>query len=218
MERQNAPERGPADTSEDEFYATSSLKSWQNYIRTQEADKNVDQNDPDLNLTRYIVAMLERKYSVAEQAIARVPPEFLNRIEFPSKTFFQAKIQVARHEASDRIAATLAHDLKSAQDAIAKDPDNYDNHSSLGAFLAFAGKKEDALREGLRGEELASPRVKDDALGRLSLIYTHTGKEDEAVTTSGQVIDGIVSTVSLVHAISVTAASQPIDVPVPNVP
>src|SRR5205823_4919419 len=102
LERQNAPDRGPADTTEDEFYATSSLKSWQNYIKTQEANKNVDQNDPDLNLTRYIFAMLERKYSVAEQAISRVPPEFLKRIEMPSKTFFKAKIQVARHEALER--------------------------------------------------------------------------------------------------------------------
>ena len=33
----------------------------------------------------------------------------------------------------------------------------------------------------MRGEELASPRVKDDALSKLALIYTHTGKEDEAV-------------------------------------
>src|SRR5207248_3525328 len=122
------------------------------------------------NVTRYMVAVWERKFSVAEQALARVPPEFLQRIEFPSKTFFQAKIQVARHEASDRIAATLAPDLKSAQDAIAKDADNYDNHSSLGVFLAFAGKKEDALHEGLRGEELASPRIKDDALAKLALI------------------------------------------------
>ena len=99
----------------------------------------------------------------------------------PSKTFFKAKIQLARHEAPERVAATLAPDIKEAQDAIAKDPDHYDNHSTLGVFLAFAGKKEDALREGLRGEELASPRVKDDALARLALIYTHTGKEDEAV-------------------------------------
>src|SRR5205823_1320293 len=181
LERQNAPERGPADTSEDEFYATSSLKPLQNYSKAREADKNVEQNHPDLNLTRYIVAMLERKYSVAEQAIARVQPEFLKRIEMPSKTFFKAKIQLARHEAPERVAATLAPDIKEAQDAIAKDPDHYDNHSTLGVFLAFAGKKEDALREGLRGEELASPRVKDDALARLALIYTHTGKEDEAV-------------------------------------
>jgi hypothetical protein len=181
LERQNAPERGPADTFADEFYATSSLKPWQNYVRDREADKNADQNAPDFNLDRYLVALLERKYSVAEQAIARVEPEFLKRIEMPSKTFFQAKIQVARPEAPERIATTLVPDIKDAQDAIVKDPDNYDNHSSLGILLAFAGKKEDAVREGLRGEELANPRVKDFALAKLALIYTHTGKEDEAV-------------------------------------
>jgi len=181
LERENAPERGPADTSEDEFYATGSLKSWQKLVAGTETNKQMDQSDPGLNLDRYLVALLERKYSVAEQAIARVQPEFLKRIEMPSKTFFKAKIQVARHEAPERVAATLAPDIKEAQDAIAKDPDHYDNHSTLGVFLIFAGKKEDALREGFRGEELASPRVKDDALARLALIYTHTGKEDEAV-------------------------------------
>jgi serine/threonine protein kinase len=181
LERQNAPDRGPADTFADEFYATSSLRAWQNYVRERETDKNAEQNAPDFNLDRYLLKMLEHNYSVAEQAIARVPPEFLNRLEFPSPTVLKAKIQVARHEAPERIATTLAPDLKSAQDDIAKDPDNFDKHSSLGILLAFAGKKEDAIREGLRGMEVANPRVKDYASARLALIYTHTGKEDDAV-------------------------------------
>jgi hypothetical protein len=81
-----------------------------------------------------------------------------------------------------------------------KDPENYDNHSSLGVLLAFAGKKEDAIHEGLRGAELANPRVNDYALAHLALIYTHTDKAEEAtklletlLTRPGLVDIGIVS-------------------------
>jgi TolB-like protein len=182
LERQNAPDRGPADTTEDEFYATGgSFKSWQNSVREREADKSADPNEPGLNLERYLVRMLEHNYAGAEQAISQVPPEFLNRLEFPSPNILKAKAQVARHEAPERIAATLAPDLKKAQEDMAKDSDNYDNHSQLGVFLAFVGEKEDALREGLRGAELANPRVKDYASAKLALIYAHTGKVEGAV-------------------------------------
>ena len=66
--------------------------------------------------------------------------------------------------------------------------------------MAFAGKKEDAIREGLRGAELANPRVKDYALAKLALIYTHTDKAEEAtklletlLTRPGLVGDPILS-------------------------
>ncbi len=55
---------------------------------------------------------------------------------------------------------------------------------------AFRGRKEDAIREGRRGVELATRGVElaaksfletNDALAALALIYARTGEPDEAI-------------------------------------
>ncbi|MEY2438679.1 MAG: hypothetical protein QOI34_64, partial [Verrucomicrobiota bacterium] len=180
LEKQNLPQLDIG-RAIDEFYATSSVTPFRNYLMLREADKKSDQND--VNLTRYSIAMIERNYPVAEQALERVAPEYLARIEEMPKTVLLAMVQVARCEAPERIAATIAPDLKDLQEAVAKDPENWDNHCLLGVLLAFAGKKDDAVRQGLRGVELAKSnlRFKDFALANLALIYARADKGDEAV-------------------------------------
>jgi TolB-like protein/Flp pilus assembly protein TadD len=159
-----------------QFYITSSVTVLRNALTLLEADKEADQNV--LNLTLYALTMMERNYPAAEQALAPVSPKVTQ-----SKTLLQAMIQLARQEPSELIAATLAPDFTAAQKNLEKDPDNADNHSTLGLFLALAGKKEDAVREGLRGLELAKPGFpKNFASANLALIYAQTDKENEAVT------------------------------------
>ena len=90
---------------------------------------------------------------------------------------------LARQEPSELIGATLAPDFSATRKNIEKDADDADNHSTLGLFLALAGKKQDAVREGLRGVELAKPGFpKDLASANLALIYAQTDRENEAVT------------------------------------
>jgi TolB-like protein len=186
LEKQNMPMIADTGAAIDEFYATSSLAPFRNLLTLMPADKDVGPNE--FNLVRHDVAMMERNYPVAEEALAKVPAEFLSHIEFPSKSSMQAMIQFARHDAITRIAATLAPDLKSAQDDLAKSADAFENHSWLGVLFAFVGKKEDAIREGLRGAELASPREKDYALAKLALIYALTNKAEEAVDLIGPLL------------------------------
>src|SRR5206468_11073413 len=58
-------------------------------------------------------------------------------------------------------------------------------HANLGWFYAFAGRKEDAIREGRRAVEL-NPESKDAVDGSimssyLALIYARVGEKDLAI-------------------------------------
>ena len=159
-----------------QFYVTNGATVLRDALTMLEADKETNQNI--VHPIRYAVAMMERDYPAAEQAVAQVSPGFSW-----SKTLLQAMIQLARHEPPGLIAATLAPDFSTVRKDIEKDADNADNHSTLGFFFALAGKKEDAVREGLRGVELAKPGFpKDIASANLALIYAQTDKENQAVT------------------------------------
>lgn len=178
LERQNL-DLFDVGQSLDEFYATSSVTPLRSYLALRDTDKTSDKNDYDCVL--YVVALMERNYALAEQAMARVSPEFLEHIDSASKTISLAVVQLARHEAPDRIAATLAPDFQLAQDKITKDPGNFVNRSSSGILLAMAGKKGEAIREGERGVQLAPAKFKDWAFAQLAFIYARTDQENSAV-------------------------------------
>jgi tetratricopeptide (TPR) repeat protein len=64
-------------------------------------------------------------------------------------------------------------------------PDNSQQHALLGLTLAYLGRKEDAIREGLKGVELA-PRSKDADSSlynttQLARIYALVGEQDKAI-------------------------------------
>ena len=118
---------------------------------------------------------------------------------------------LARREPAERIAATLTPDLKKAQEEVAKNADDWDRHSSLRVLLALAGRKEDAIREGLRGAELANPRFKDPALANLAFIYARTDKADEAVKLLETLLTrpGLVNTTGIVSITLADLRLQP---------
>ena len=184
-----------------QFYVTSDVTVLQNALTLLEAGNETDDNV--LHVNRYAVRMLERNYPAAEQALAQVAPSFV-----PSKTLLQAMIQLARQETSEHIAATLAPDFRNARAELEKDPDNNGNNSALGLFLALAGEKEEAVRKGLRGVELAkSAFQKDIASAHLALIYAQTGTADEAVT----LLENLLTRPGLadVHADSIISITLP---------
>jgi hypothetical protein len=57
-------------------------------------------------------------------------------------------------------------------------------YSNLGLIDAFLGRKDDAIREGLRAVELWKPDSmleKNDSFGALAMIYARTGETNRAI-------------------------------------
>ncbi len=164
----------------DEFYATGSIAPFQNCLNRLRADPEADQFD--LHMVAYQLAMIARNYDEAERELGAIPPEKFAELDFPSKNVMLARIQSARHEPPERMAATLEADIKLAQEKVRQDPVSFENHSSLGIILALAGRKEDAIREGTLAVELAPTFYKDLANSDLALIFAKCDKIEEAIT------------------------------------
>ena len=65
-------------------------------------------------------------------------------------------------------------------------------HSQLGLGYAYAGRKEEAIREGRRAVEL-TPESRDDVTGpafnaMLALIYARAGETDQAIALLDQLL------------------------------
>ncbi len=138
----------------------------------------------ELNKERYQLAMLERDYPTAERFLREIPAAAFRPLEGnPSKLMYEALLAVAR--GAD--ATTVESALVAAREEIAKDladhPDAVDLYLPLGLIDAFRGRKEDAIREGRQGIELATDSIqeKNDAFAALALIYARTGEADEAI-------------------------------------
>ena len=143
--------------------------------------------DPDGVITtcRWDVAMIERDYVAAKQAIEISPlKEFLymNAGATP-KSFFQGCISLAQ---GDSVAARRLFDAARAsfEDSVKESPNNAERHAYLGLLYAFTGRKDDAVREGRRAVELKPESVDafDGAIMNsiLALIYARCGEKDFA--------------------------------------
>jgi tetratricopeptide (TPR) repeat protein len=144
--------------------------------------------DPDGVITscRWDVAMLERDFGAAHTALAKSPLmeiSYTNAAATP-KSFLQGCIFVAE---GDRASAEKYFaQAQPAFEAFVKEaPESADRHANLGWFYAFAGRKEDAIREGRRAVEL-KPESKDAYDGAimncyLALIYARVGENDLAI-------------------------------------
>ncbi len=114
----------------------------------------------ELNKERYQLAMLERDYPTAERFLREIPAAAFRPLEGePSKLMYEALLAVAR--GAD--ATTVESALVAAREEIAKDladhPAAVDLYLPLGLIDAFRGRKEDAIREGRRGIELATNSI-----------------------------------------------------------
>ncbi len=143
--------------------------------------------DPDgiVTATRWDVAMIERDFSAAENALRDSPRtaiDYLNGGNTP-KSFLAGCIQLAR---GDRAAAQPLLEQARAQfaEAVEQSPLIAEVHANLGLASAFLGRKEEAIREGRRAVEL-KPIAKDAVDGAimlcyLAVIYAQTGENDQA--------------------------------------
>ena len=144
--------------------------------------------DPDGSVTscRWDVAMIDRDFGVARAVLQNSE---LNELSYTNaaptpKSFLQALIDLAEgKQAEAQKLFELAR--PSFEKAIAEAPLSADRHAALGWFYAFAGRKDEAIREGRRAVEL-KPESKDAFDGAimncyLALIYARVGEKELAI-------------------------------------
>ena len=143
--------------------------------------------DPDGVVTtcRWDVAMIERDYATAKQAIEISPlKEFSYMNSGPTpKSYFPGCISLAQ---GDSVAARKLFDSSRAsfEGAVKESPNSAERHAYLGLLYAFMERKDEAIREGRRAVELKpeSADAYDGAIMNsiLALIYARCGEKDLA--------------------------------------
>jgi TolB-like protein/Flp pilus assembly protein TadD len=134
---------------------------------------------------RWDLAMIQRDYTAAEQALTACPLDLFQSGGQPTpKSFYRGCTALARGDqaaARTNFEATLSVFEAAVQEA----PDNAVRHANLGLVYAFMDRKEEAIREGHRAVELM-PDSKDAVAGPwmtgyLAMIYARVGEADSAL-------------------------------------
>jgi tetratricopeptide (TPR) repeat protein len=130
--------------------------------------------------------MIERDFAGAQ---AELTASALTEISYTNggatpKSFLQGCLELAQ---GNRGQAQKSFELArpTFEKAVDEAPSSAVRHANLGWFYAFAGRKEDAIREGRRAVEL-KPESKDAVDGAimncyLALIYARVGEKDLAL-------------------------------------
>jgi Predicted integral membrane protein len=138
------------------------------------------------------LAMCERDWAGVAKAVSNIPPDGISTENtwFP-KSWFEAIAARARgNSASAQAAFSTA---RAEVEKIVRDqPDYGEPLCVLGMVDAGLGRKEDAIREGLRAVQLL-PETKDalnavNARRFLGVIYTWLGEKDRAIEELGAAI------------------------------
>ena len=144
--------------------------------------------DPDGAVTagRWDVAMIERDFKGAQTALktSTVAEISYTNAGTTPKSFLQGCTDLAQ---GDQAQAQRSFELArpAFEKAVEEAPLSANRHANLGWFYAFAGRKDDAIREGRRAVEL-KPESKDAVDGAimncyLALIYARVGENDLAI-------------------------------------
>jgi len=144
--------------------------------------------DPDGVITscRWDVAMIDRDFGGARTVLQNSD---VNELSYTNagatpKSFLQGSIELAEgKQAQAQKLFELARPY--FERAVEEAPLSADRHANLGWFYAFAGRKDEAIREGKRAVEL-KPESKDALDGPimncyLALIYARVGENDLAI-------------------------------------
>jgi TolB-like protein/class 3 adenylate cyclase/Tfp pilus assembly protein PilF len=145
--------------------------------------------DPDGLVTscRWDVAMIERDFAGAQTALTTstvTEISYTNAGATP-KSFLQGCIDLAQgNQAWAQKSFEVAR--PAFEKAVEEAPLSANRHANLGWFYAFAGRKDDAIREGRRAVEVLS-ESKDAVDGAimncyLALIYARVGENDLAIS------------------------------------
>jgi serine/threonine-protein kinase len=182
------------------FMQTGKLES----IRTvlQESPHGVDP-DGIVTIARFELALAERDFPAAERALNECKIDPLPSPAHPiSKSEFWGMLQRARGDSVDLVKASFDISIRALELEVIAHPDDATRHALLGKNYAFAGRKNDAVHEGLRAVELTQNQVLGNvqASAVLALIYSQAGDADHAIpllehllTTPGPVNESMVS-------------------------
>ena len=166
-----------------DFWSSGDLASLQKALA--KVPPNVD---PDGNVTwmRWDAAMLARDFATAELIASGYGGETLPSVigtPMP-RSFLQACAVLAQGE-PERANAFFESARQAMEADAQKSPSSAMRRARLGLLYSFMGRKEDAIREGLKATELQPEST--DAFGGpvyssiLALIYARTGHQDEAL-------------------------------------
>src|SRR6266567_1496974 len=144
--------------------------------------------DPGGEITscRWDVAMIDRDFGAARGVLQNTDLSELSytNAALTPKSFLQGLIELAEGK---RAQAQKLFELArpSFEKAVEEAPLSADRHANLGWFYAFAGRKDEAIREGRRAVEL-KPESKDAFDGAimncyLALIYARVGEKELAI-------------------------------------
>src|SRR5436189_765224 len=144
--------------------------------------------DPGGEITscRWDVAMIDRDFGAARGVLQNTELSELSytNAALTPKSFLQGLIELA--EGKQPQAQKLFELARpSFEKAVEEAPLSADRHANLGWFYAFAGRKDEAIREGRRAVEL-KPESKDAFDGAimncyLALIYARVGEKELAI-------------------------------------
>jgi len=144
--------------------------------------------DPGGEITscRWDVAMIDRDFGAARGVLQNTDLSELSytNAALTPKSFLQGLIELAEgKQAQAQKLFELAR--PSFEKAVEEAPLSADRHANLGWFYAFAGQKDEAIREGRRAVEL-KPESKDAFDGAimncyLALIYARVGEKELAI-------------------------------------
>ncbi len=165
--------------------------------RIQETGKRlgkVDELDFLLNYMSYYVEMLDGRYHVALAEVNNSgTKELLNsQFEYAPSNKLRADVEYARGNLS--LAMRLYDSARiQIQQKLKSSPNDERAHSALGLVLARLGRKDEAIRAGMRGIELL-PVEKEAWRGSFRMIdmakiYTTLGEYDKAI----ELIDRLLS-------------------------
>jgi tetratricopeptide (TPR) repeat protein len=135
---------------------------------------------------RWDFNLLLRDFDAADQAVTAYEGDTISGGWFGSlpKTYLRGAVKLAR---GDSVAAMplLAEACKFFEKGVQEHPDFPEGHAQLGLAYAYMGRRDEAIREGLRSVEL-SPESKDAYAGTristaLAVIYARTGERDKAI-------------------------------------
>jgi TolB-like protein/Tfp pilus assembly protein PilF len=144
--------------------------------------------DPDgiVTFSRWDVALMDRDPDAAERALTSARLEnFVAPTGVPlPKSYLAGCVALMRKDAA-RAQQEFEVARPILEQVVMKSPQDGVRHAQLGFLYALMGRKEDALREAQRGEELA-PLSKDivngaTVQGSLALIYARNGDADHAM-------------------------------------
>jgi TolB-like protein/Tfp pilus assembly protein PilF len=134
---------------------------------------------------RWDVAMIERDFAAADQAMGSYPLDVFQSDGMPMpKSFFRGCTALAR---GDTAAAQtqFAMALPAFESATQQAPTAGLRHANLGLIYSLLGRKDDAVREVRRAIEL-EPETKDAVVapwmkGFLAMVYARNGDIDSAL-------------------------------------